>query len=180
MVTRKNLIINEDNAHFYISHPPQDMTEEGLTRLVQTYAASENLKAITFNVNVQRALFHSEVWEPLYHDYDPDGPPDQPALQWLPPHQRELRPGCHGRTWVHHLWLLHARGIDHFKVWLEACRRYGVEGWLSVRMNDCHHNDHKDAFWHPTLWRERPDLHRAPYRDEGWFEGAFDYGKPEV
>lgn len=176
----KTLYINEDNAHFYIGHPAEDMSLAGLNALVDRYAQSDRLAGILFNVNVQRALFDSRAWEPLYHDYDPDRGDDQPALAWLPPEQRKLRPGCHGRTWVHNLWLLKHRGLDHFAVWLERCRHHDVEGWLSVRMNDCHHNDSEDAFWHPTLWRDRPELRRASYRPEGWFEGAFDYGKPEV
>jgi hypothetical protein len=173
--------MNEDNAHFYANHPSSDMTAEGVDRLVDTYAENTQVAGIMFCVNVQRALFASKAWEPLYVDYDPEGGPDQPCLAWLEPEHRELKQGSQGRQWLHNLLLLEQRGIDHHARWLARCRHHGIEGWLSMRMNDCHYNkESEDAFWHPTLWKERPDLRRAPYRTERSWEGAFDYGKEEV
>ncbi len=180
MTTPRNVFVNEDNASFYAFRPASDMTRAGLESLVDTYAAGWGTAGVLFCVNVQRALFDSKVWEPLYHDYDPTGPDSQPALAWLPEHQKAISVGNHGRNWVHNLWLLKDRGLDHPAIWLARCQHHGLEGWLSVRMNDCHHNDHEDAFWHPTLWKQRKDLRRASYRDEGWWEGAFDYGQDEV
>lgn len=172
--------INEDNAHFYDQHPLEDMSVAGLERLVDTYCDGTRVAGVLFCANVQRALFDSRVWEPLYHGYDPDGGPDQPQFAFLAPKGRELVADQRGRYWVHALWLLKQRGIDHLAVWLARCRHHGVQGWLSMRMNDCHHNPAEEALWHPTLWKTRRDLRRAPDRDEGWFEGAFDYGQPEV
>jgi hypothetical protein len=176
----KRLYINEDNASFYDCRPQKDMSVEGLEGLVDLYASGASVAGVFFNVNVQRALFDSQVWEPLYYGYDPDGPDDQPGLAFLSPEGRSLTPDKRGRWWVHNLWLLKNRGIDHPKVWLDRCRHHGLEGWLTMRMNDCHHNPHPEAFWHCSFWKERPDLHRARHRDEGWFETAFDYGKAEV
>ena len=176
----RRIYLNEDNAHFYANHPSTDMTVEGLQRLVDTYTRGTQVAGIMFCVNVRRALFASEAWEPLYVDYDPDAGPDQPCLAWLAPGDRELRLGSQGRQWVHNLWLLRERGIDHPQVWLDRCRQHGVEGWLSMRMNDCHYTAIGDAFWHSTLWKTRPELRRAPYRAEGGLEMAFDYGHPEV
>lgn len=156
------------------------MSIEGLHSLVDTYANETSIKGLLFCVNVQRALFDSKSWEPLFTGYDPEGPDDQPIFQFLPPTARSFIPGQRGRWWVHNLWLLAQRGIDHPQVWLDRCRHHGIEAWLSMRMNDCHHNPDPDAFWHSSFWRDRPDLHRARHRDEGWFETAFDYGKTEV
>lgn len=176
----RTLFINEDNFHFYGSRTAEEMTVEAIQKLVDTYAESDYIGGLLFSTNCQRALFDSQSWEPLYQDYDGNAGADQACLAWLPPEQRKLRLGCHGRHWIHNLWLLRERGIDQFAVWLERCRHHGIEGWLTMRMNDCHHNTVEDAFWHSTLWKERKDLRRADYREEGVFGQAFDYGKPEV
>lgn len=172
--------INEDNAHFYDQHPSPEMTEAGVRGLVDRYAVGTAVAGLALCVNVQRALFDSRAWEPLYADYDPEGPDDQPCLRSLSPEARSMTPDQRGRYWIHNLWLLKHRGVDHPAVWLDQCRRRGVAGWLSMRMNDCHHNDDEQSFWHSTLWKTRPDLRRCPRRDGDWFESAFDYGQPEV
>ena len=172
--------INEDNHHFYGCHPPEDMTSEGVDRLVDFYARGGQVAGILFCVNVQRALFDSKVWEAFYGDYDPEKGEDQPCL----------RRG-HG---IRNLWLLSQRGVDHHARWLARCRHHGIEGWLTMRMNDAHGLQEHELLrqepdadvpdscleWPSTFWRERPDLRRAPYRWEKSFEGAFDYGKEEV
>lgn len=175
------LLMDEDNSHFYQCHPAEDMTVAGLQRLVDTYADAMAGRpgGLVFCANVQRALFASRAWEPLWADYDPAGPDDQPCLRHLPPQARGFHPGGH-RNWVHHLKLLADRGIDHHAVWLERTRSRGLEAWVSVRMNDCHCNPSPDAFWHSSFWRQHPETHRAAHRDEGWFETAFDFAAPGV
>lgn len=175
------ICVNEDNAHFYATHPSEDMTAAGVRALVDYYADFPGLAALFFCVNVQRALFASRVWERLYDGYDPEAGPDQPLLRWLQdPRDRELTLGSQGRYWVHNLWLLEQRGVDHPALWLERCRERGIEGWLTVRMNDCHYNDIPGAFWHSSFWREHPEYHRAAYREEHGWERALDYGQPAV
>jgi hypothetical protein len=172
---------NEDNAHFYDQHPPEDMTEVGVRRLVDTWAKESKVKAMLLNVNVQRALFDSRVWTPLDAGYDPDGPDDQPLLASLEAGPASLTPDGRGRYWVHNIHLLRTRGVDHPRIWIEQSRACGAEGWLTVRMNDCHHNDDEDSFWHSELWKERKELRRfAQARDGDWFETAFDYAHDEV
>ena len=172
--------INEDNHHFYGCHPPEDMTPEGVDRLVDTYAEGNHVAGILFCVNVQRALFDSNVWETFYGDYDPEKGEDQPCLK-----------RGHG---IKNLWLLNQRGVDHHARWLARCRHHGIEAWLTMRMNDAHGLKEHEVLqqdpdadvepscleWPSTFWRERPDLRRAPYRWERSLEGAFDYGKEEV
>ncbi|NJK91066.1 MAG: hypothetical protein HC904_04070 [Blastochloris sp.] len=177
---KQNIHINEDNAHFYRFNQPENMTLEGLHGLVDGYAAYGGVKSVLFCANVQRALFDSKVWEPAYVDYDPEAGPDQPALAGLPEEARGFRYGSHGRQLLHNLWLLKDRGLDHLAIWLARCRHHQMEGWLTMRMNDCHYNDNLKSFWHCSLWREHPEYHRASYRDEGWFETAFDFAHPEV
>lgn len=175
-----DLYFNEDNHHFYGKHAPEDMSIEGLNRLVDYYVEGTMVTGILFCVNVQRALFDSKVWETFWNGYDPSLGEDQPVLK-----------RTHGVK--NHL-LLRERGIDQHEVWLERCKHHGIEGWLTMRMNDCHglkecfltehgiedYSASWTANWPTEFWKRHPELRRAPYRLERSWEGAFDYGKAEV
>lgn len=179
---QRTIYFNEDNHHFYGAHPPEDMSEEALNRLVDYYVEGTQVAGILFCTNVQRALFDSKVWEHFWDGYDPNLGEDQPTLR-----------RTHGVK--NHL-LLRERGIDQHKIWLERCKHHGIEGWLTMRMNDCHglketflHMQGKECkvgepdwaiHWSSDFWREHPELRRAPYRLERSWESAFDYGKKEV
>ena len=172
--------VNEDIAHFYANHLEEEMTAEGCDALVDFYARFPDVTQLLFCANVQRALFASRAWEPIYTGYDPEAGPDQPVLRFLDnPLDRELTLGSQGRYWLHNLYLLEQRGVDHLARWLARCRQRGLEGWLSMRMNDGHFYHVLDAFWHPSFWRERPDLWVVP-NDQTAGGRAFDYTHSEV
>ncbi len=167
-----DLYLNEDNQSFYAHRPEEEMTPAGVDAVVDA-AAAFPVTGIAFCVNVQRALFASQAWETFYADYDPMLGDEQPAI-WR-------------RHGARNLWLLEQRGIDHHARWLARCRMHGIEGWLSMRMNDCHglkeytqadageEATHWTRHWASTWWREHPELWRAPYRLERSWEGAFDF-----
>ncbi len=71
------ICVNEDNAHFYATHPSEDMTPAGVRALVDYYARFPGVSALFFCANVQRALFASHAWERLYDGYNPEAGPDQ-------------------------------------------------------------------------------------------------------
>ena len=158
----KRLYINQDNHQFYL-HPTEDMSVEGCRALVDYYAETGTVKGILFCTNVQRALYDSEVWERFSDIEDPD-----PLVQ--------------------NLKVLSRRKVDYFGAWLERCREVGIEGWLTMRMNDCHgldcvcHNivDHFCYKWPSVKWRTREDLRRAPYRSERSWESAYNFMLEEV
>jgi len=191
---KRTIHINEDDGHFYGCHPAEDMTVAGLRRLVDFYARGTQVTSVLFCVSMQKAMFDSKTREPIYEGYDPDGGPDQPFLQGLNDTHRALTPGDHGANWIHNLWLLNrGRGIDQFHVWLERCRHHGVEGWLTVRMNDCHGLQEYEQLRRGTgdydgwallcpssYWKKHPQYRRAPYREERSWEGALDFARPAV
>ena len=167
-VPSKTVWMNEDNQHFYDGkyHGDEDMTAEGCRRLVDTYYASGALGGMLFCVNMQMALYDSDVWE-RFKDQKTD------------------------YSYQAHLRLLSDRKVDQFKEWLGRCRELGVPGWLSMRMNDCHALEfvafnlplpaHQTVtLWPSQLWRSHPEWRRAPYRIEHGWEGAFNYSVPEV
>ena len=159
----KTVWMNEDNGHFY-DHPDEDMTVEGCRRLVDVYAHTGTITGILFCVNIQRALYDSDVWERV----------------------RDISPDI---SYSKRLKLLSDRGVDHFKEWLQRCREVGISGWLTMRMNDCHgceewnwdlpcHGTFK--MWPSQKWRKHPEWRRAPYRHERSWESAYNYLVPEV
>ncbi|MCK5738991.1 hypothetical protein KAH55_07415 [bacterium] len=168
------ITLNEDNSHFYFTRSPEDMTEKGLGKFISQYAHT-GVKELVFSVNSMRTSYASDVWQPIWKGYQPDGPDSQPLFQSLKPEQRPS-----SRRWVHNAWLLNARGLDPYSVWIKTCHEKGISPWLSTRMNDIHGVDDPDSFMHSDLWRERPDLRRVPYRFQGWNDRALDFKKPEV
>lgn len=177
----KRIYLNQDDGAFMRDHPLEDMTVEGIQRVVDYYAQGDQLAGLAFCVNMQRALFDSKAWETLIDDYDPTLGDDQPAL-----HARETRG----------MLRLRQNGVDQFKVWVDRARHHGVEAFLTMRMNDCHGLEGNGDYWgghrkkggeqpyfsrHAAkFWRDHPELRRAPYRYERSFESAFDYARPEV
>lgn len=190
----KSIFINEDDAHFYACHQAEDMTIEGLERLVDYYAEGTQVAGIMFCCTMQKALFDSKTREPVYEGYDPNGGTDQPILKLLNRKIRELIPGDHGRNWIHNIWLLdRGRKINHLQVWLDRCRHHGIEGWLTMRMNDSHglkecaqrlagegDNDSWYLLCQSKFWKEHPEYRRAPYRWERSWEGSYDYSHEAV
>ncbi len=191
----RKIFINEDDAHFTVYHPREDMTQEGLERLIDYYAKGTQVGGILFCINLQKALYDSKVWEPVYRGYDPDGGPDQPFLKLLKPELREINSHCHARNWIHNIWLLHEkRKIDRFQIWIDRCRHHGIEGWLTMRMNDAHGlQEYRQRIEENTgsydswailcpseRWKQHPEWRRAAYREECSFESAFDFSREEV
>ncbi|MCF7837208.1 MAG: hypothetical protein K9N49_01115 [Candidatus Marinimicrobia bacterium] len=186
---KRTLFINEDDSHFTSYHPRADMTREGIERLADFYCDNTQVAGVLFCVNYQKALYKSAVWEYLCDGYDPGGPDDQLFLRHV-----DLSTGGHGRHMLDNMLALDRQGLDRYQLWIDRCRRYGVEGWLTLRMNDCHGLQeyrqtieqqtgayHGWALMFPSQqWKAHPEWRRATYREERSLEGAFDFGLAEV
>jgi len=167
---KRTIYINQDNRHFYDLNDAAQMTKQGLQSLVDFYARNSQVKAIMFCANVQRALFDSQVWENFFQG-----------------DAKQLEKRGHGAT---NIKLLYERELNHFKIWLERCKYHKIQGFISMRMNDCHGLEEsafnlKDVpewceYWPSKFWLDNKQLRRAPYRPERSFEGAFNYSKKAV
>ncbi|WP_135553464.1 glycoside hydrolase family 10 protein [Paenibacillus cymbidii] len=166
--------LNEDCNHYIVSRRHRELTAEEVERWVDQYADTQ-VEELVLNVNAMRTCYDSRVWESFWSGYDPLGGNDQPFLAGLPEEARELR-----RQWVHRGWQLHRDGIDLFERWIARARERGISPWISVRMNDIHCVDNELDPMHSTLWRQHPELRRAPYKFDDWADKAFDYARPEV
>lgn len=177
----RRLSINEDNGHFYSYLTSDDVSAESLRALVDLYTTDTQVGQILFCVNLQKALFDSQAWQPLFDGYDPEALGAQDMFAWLPPHQRRLDTCNQGVRQVHNLWSMAQRGLDHLAIWLARCRQRGVEGWLTVRMNDCHWAHEPRSHWHSEFGKAKAGLrivkHRGGYR---WHESSLDYSHADV
>lgn len=71
--------------------------------------------------------------------------------------------------------------LDPFEIWLAECRKIGVKGWLSLRMNDCHDNDLMTSVLHPDFYHEHPEYRRVTHRPvDGYYDRCFDYAEAAV
>lgn len=168
------LCLNEDDSHFFSSRAG---TRPGLAEVngwVDQYAGTQ-VRELMLCPNAMRTSYASEVWDPIWRGYDPDGPDDQPLLASLPPEGRTA-----ARRWIHTAWQLHHDGLDLYALWIARARECGLRPWLSMRMNDVHNVDDEQSFIHSEFWRASPHLRRVPYRFASWMDRAFDYGQAEV
>lgn len=73
------------------------------------------------------------------------------------------------------------QGLDMYKIWLDECANCGINGWISVRMNDCHCNEQEDHLLLSDFFKEKKHLRRVVHRDyEGYFDRCPDYSHEEV
>jgi len=162
------LALNEDNSHFYISRSADKMSVDGLKEMVDHYVKGTQVKQLVFCTNSMCTSYASEVWDPIWHDYDD---PDLIKKEVTVKYQMQ---------WQSNALLLHKKGIDPYKVWIDYSREIGISPWLSMRMNDIHYVDDTTSFIHSSFWKENPQLRRVPDHFSRWTDRAFDYGQKEV
>jgi len=154
-VTRRGLVINEDNSHFMLYRPAKKMTVEGLHEFIDQYAGTQ-VSHLFLCPNGMRVNYRTraEGWESIWDGNDGENHPHQ---------------------WVRHCWLLNERGLDPYAVWVGRCREKGISPWISMRMNIYTWSEEADHFSHSTWWKEHPECRRM--RPE---KSNLDYGVKEV
>jgi len=168
------LCLNEDNSHFFITRAAQKLDSAAVDAFIDQYAGTQ-IRELMFCPNAMRTSYNSSVWDPIWREYDPNGPDDQPLFASLKPEAREV-----ARKWVHTAWQLNREGIDPYKRWIARARQHGISPWVSIRMNDVHNVDDERCYMHSEFWRQNPGLRRVQYRFTQWTDRAFDYARPEV
>ena len=174
MAETSGIALNEDDSHFFATRAGQPLDGTMVDAWVDQYAGTQ-VAELMLCPNCMRTSYASEVWDPIWLGYDPDGPDDQPLLASSPPQERSRH-----RKWIHTAWQLHEAGIDVYERWIRRCRRWGISPWISMRMNDVHIVDDERSFIHSEFWRSNPHLRRVPYRFSTSVDRAFDYARPEV
>ena len=76
------------------------------------------------------------------------------------------------RTYYH---VQRVLGVNHFQIWIDRLRAGGVNPWICMRMNDCHHGDIL------TSSKVDPAWSNTPYREaSSYFDIALNYLLDEV
>ena len=112
------LFLNEDDSNFYMSFSEREMTREGLEAFIRGYMRGQ-VGAIVLNANAQRASYDSHVIEPIWSGVgkDEDGRPSFRGKTLGPTFQ----------SWTANARLLHERGLNAYKIWLDVIRKEGLE-----------------------------------------------------
>ncbi|MDR2704261.1 MAG: hypothetical protein LBC02_00640, partial [Planctomycetaceae bacterium] len=126
------LIINEDAWHFFDTRAPEQMTLDGLNAFIDQYAGTK-ITHLFLNPNAQTARFQSQTRSNAW---------DTESKEF----------------WSKNAKLLHERGLDPYKIWIDRCREKKISPWISMRMNDVHYVDKTDHFHHSNFWRNNPSF----------------------
>ena len=156
------LIVNIDNNHYQHQFSDNEQTVPAIEKYVDEYLGGAATH-IFINPQAMRAFYDSKALEPIWRAYDEPGAATDVG-------------------WLRRSKLLHDRGIDLYAVMLNRIRRRGgVEGWISMRMNDVHGVDNPRSCLVSVWWLRRPDLWRVPFDStRQWSNRAFDYSHREV
>jgi hypothetical protein len=170
----KGVIYNQDCTEFFYINPPDTMSGELVDTFVDSLAEA-GVGALFSNPNGMRVNVPSNVREVMWHGYDPNGPDDQPFFADYPKERlKNVRPMLNSMIRLSEL------GVDFHARALARCRERGMEGWISVRMNDVHDVDLPNSPLLSTFWKQNPDLRRVPYRFTIWQERQLDFAQAEV
>ncbi len=167
-------IFNQDCTELFYVTPPEKMKPEVVDGLVDRMAA-RGVKILLINTNAQKTNYASDVWEPFWAGYDPDGPDNQPVLAKLPPSR--IKPT---RRMLDSMLALARSGIDYPARAVERCHQRGIQCWISIRMNDLHDVNLPDSPLLSSFWKQHPELRRERERFAGWPDRALDYAHPQV
>ncbi len=171
------LFVNDDFCAFEQSGF-ENMNVAGVEDQIRFYANGAD--AILFNLNAQRTYFESKVWTCAWEDIT-DG--DDGKLYYNGKAVENIHPEPALDTFIRNSRELNRNVPDLFALRYRLCRKYGVEMWHSVRMNDVHWTPDESLPHHSRFWKEHPEFRRAAYRkglSSIWDDQALDFSHPEV
>lgn len=151
------LICNEDNDRFFYLEDRWH-TAEGIRDYFDGIAKGGAMTHYFMCVNGQRTSYDSKVWEPI----------------WLGANDPRSDGKSTNDLWCVNAKKVHDRGLDPWAIWIGCAREKGVSPWISMRMNDTHWANVRNAFRNESRFYARQDLWCGPQ------QAAWDYSKAEV
>ena len=166
---KRDVYLNEDCSNFYFREfNPEEYTAETLKNYIMHYVRG-GVKGVLLNPNAMRCSYRTsaEGWNSIWDgcEVSPDG-----KIFF-----KGKAVDAHYTQWIGNARRFNEKGIDPYAVWLETLRGNGVEGWISMRMNDCHNVANADDPLHNDFWRENPQFRVVPGGASG-----LDFSHPEV
>lgn len=155
-------IVNLDNNYYQNCYSAEEMTVEAIDRCTDGYLEGP-VTHLFVNAQGMRSFYPSKVLEPIWDTFNEPGAITN--VGWL----------CKAK-------LLNDKGIDLYAQVLKRARAHkGVEGWISMRMNDIHGVEDPRTMTLSQFWLRRPDLWRVPFdSSRNYPPRAFDYAHKEV
>lgn len=164
------MFLNEDWVHFIWSRHSKgiDVTEDVLKEFIYSYKDTQ-VTDFMMNVNGTISTAPSQVFETFADKYlakEEEGV----AVDYTETYAKVAYD------------LICEQKIDMYEVWTKALKEIGINPWISIRVNDCHHN----MYGKPDLVKSRyveanPDAHIASYREKiGYFDKCLDYSLEKV
>src|SRR5665811_923880 len=89
------IALNEDDSHYFFTRAGQVLTAADVAAWGDQYTGTQ-VKQLLLCPNCMRTSYASDVWDPIWRDYDPSGPDDQPLLASTQPEER-----ANVRGWIH-------------------------------------------------------------------------------
>ena len=161
-------MLNMDCNYYENTYPEAEMTCEAIDKHVAMRIQGGKVTHFFVNPNGQMSGYPSQVSESFWT-----------RNPWVKADFDPMK-----IAWVRHAKLLADRGIDRYAEQVKAARKYGAEGWISMRMNDLHAVDDHDSFFHSIFWHDNPQFWRYPNalekNDRDYFHRALDFAHPEV
>lgn len=157
-------VLNLDADYYEYAFPCEAMTAEAIDRHIAGYLKGP-VTHLFICANSQRASYDSKVLEKRYEvDLEPENECNAEVKHMA----RNMR-------------RLIDEGVDPVGAKLDAARRHGAEGWVSMRMNDGHHMDNPKSAVHSRFWRGHPEFWCTPYDRSGKTNRrCFDYSHAEI
>ncbi len=157
------VVENEDNDHYYY-YDPSRMTKEALEAYADELLDGGYVTHVFWCANGERPSYDSKAWDPIWTGLS------DPKTDW-----------GNGKRWAENAKLLHDRGIDPYKVWIDRTRAKGASPWVSMRMNDVHWCWIPNYFCTMKFRSDHPEYRVMPgYKGEMWEPYSLDYAIPEV
>lgn len=164
------IYLNEDNSNYFTSYGEELMNEPALRDYIGRYCRGQ-VKAVFLSPNAQRTSYMGAVLDPIWEGISqlPDGNAS---------FRGKLIPKVFARM-ARNTLILHEKGLNPYVIWLDELKRRGMQGWISMRMNDLHSVEDPDDFQHDRFWRENPQFWCAPYMGD-CYGFALDFAEKEV
>ena len=124
----------------------ESVYHENVKRYISEFLQNTVCGRMFFNVCYKRSVVHSDVADTVLYNVEYD---ELGRLKKTEAHPSTISPLNRGYR------EMLRRNIDIIRMAVEECKGYGVEGWLSVRMNDHHYPD--DRGFNSTMGYDRAE-----------------------
>lgn len=137
----KRCYFNNDNNCFFYRQWKYNLgyTEQAIKEYIHQYKGS-NITDFSINTFAQTSMFPSTVMQTEM---------DLGRRMWkegYPTKSSEELKADFSYAWRKALTDLWESGLDYIQIWIDELRKIGIRPWISIRMNDLHHNFHNEWF----------------------------------